>query len=394
MPRFVSTATAAASRQAHSYLLAGTPASRFAALPAGCRGKATLSGSNVKTPAFAFDMDGVLIRGGKALPNARRALEKLRGDNPQNKEIPFIVLTNSGGESEASKAEKLSRKLGLKIDESQFIISSTPMRTLVPKHRNDLVHVVGPHACKALAQKYGFKNVLTSREIRDWNRHAWPFHVRGDEHPQEPAPHDLANTPVGAILIMHDPPDWGLDIQLIMDLLLSHRGDVTTRRNPLSVAESLSSSSSSDPGLPPIPLYSSNADFLWANEHPHPRLGQGGFLAALRGVWAQMVDDPAAQLPITTQFGKPSAPTYDYAKRVLGDGVVGGVDAVGDVYMIGDNPESDIRGANANGWVGVLVETGVYKHGDALDGGRKPAVVVKDVEAAVDWVLEKEGVLN
>ncbi|KAJ3154172.1 hypothetical protein HDU86_004716 [Geranomyces michiganensis] len=376
----MSAAAIAACRQAHSRLPAVRPTCHSLLHAAARRSKATIPGGGTKTPAFAFDMDGVLIRGGKAVPNARRALEKLRGDNPKNQEVPFIILTNSGGESEASKAERLSRKLGIKIHESQFIINSTPMRTLVPKYGNDLIHVVGPDACKALAHHYGFKNVVTSRELLAWNPHAWPYYSGGDELSLNPTAHDLGNTPIGAILIMHEPSDWGLNIQLITDLLVSHRGNITTRQHPSSISSS-------------IPLYSSAADFLWANEHPHPRLGQGGFLAALRGVWAQMVGDPTAQLPITTQFGKPSAPTYDYAKRVMGDGVVGGVDAVGDVYMIGDNPESDIKGANAHGWVGVLVETGIYKRGDALEGGRKPAVVVNDVEAAVDWVLRKEGIL-
>jgi len=30
-------------------------------------------------------------------------------------------------------------------------------------------------------------------------------------------------------------------------------------------------------------------------------------------------------------------------------------------YMIGDNPESDIAGANGVGWTSILVRTGVYK---------------------------------
>ena len=29
-------------------------------------------------------------------------------------------------------------------------------------------------------------------------------------------------------------------------------------------------------------------------------------------------------------------------------------------YMIGDNPKSDIAGANAKGWTSILVRTGVF----------------------------------
>lgn len=35
-------------------------------------------------------------------------------------------------------------------------------------------------------------------------------------------------------------------------------------------------------------------------------------------------------------------------------------DNVGEIFMIGDNPASDIRGANAKGWVSILVKSGVF----------------------------------
>lgn len=76
--------------------------------------------SHPATAAIAFDMDGVLIRGGKAIPGARRAIERLRGDNPKNTKVPFIVLTNAGGESEESKAKKLSGKLGIEVRNNNF----------------------------------------------------------------------------------------------------------------------------------------------------------------------------------------------------------------------------------------------------------------------------------
>ena len=64
--------------------------------------------------------------------------------------------------------------------------------------------------------------------------------------------------------------------------------------------------------------------------------------------------------------------------------------------MVGDNPESDIRGANEfnsptgeTKWHSILVRTGVY------DGGKpayEPKVVVKDVWDAVRYGLGREGV--
>jgi len=61
--------------------------------------------------------------------------------------------------------------------------------------------------------------------------------------------------------------------------------------------------------------------------------------------------------------------------------------------MVGDNPESDIRGANdfksehGTQWTSVLVETGVFRKG--ITPKYKPNVVVKDVLSGVKWALEQ-----
>lgn len=59
--------------------------------------------------------------------------------------------------------------------------------------------------------------------------------------------------------------------------------------------------------------------------------------------------------------------------------------------MIGDNPESDIRGANSyrskhgSDWQSILVKTGVYRGGEPT---WTPHVIVDDVKKAVEWALK------
>ncbi|KAI7570057.1 hypothetical protein KC343_g22976, partial [Hortaea werneckii] len=48
--------------------------------------------------AFAFDIDGVLLRSSTPLPNAAATLKSLQAAN-----IPFILLTNGGGKSETER---------------------------------------------------------------------------------------------------------------------------------------------------------------------------------------------------------------------------------------------------------------------------------------------------
>lgn len=64
------------------------------------------------------------------------------------------------------------------------------------------------------------------------------------------------------------------------------------------------------------------------------------------------------------------------------------------VYMVGDNPESDILGANqyqsevGSEWNSILVRSGVYSGGEPA---HKPKAIVEDVWEAVQWGLEREG---
>ena len=100
-------------------------------------------------------------------------------------------------------------------------------------------------------------------------------------------------------------------------------------------------------------------------------------------------------------FGKPTQGTFEFAEKRLQKHrlVLRGGDeddeGLRNVYMVGDNPESDIRGANeyvspmGSQWHSILVRTGVYS------GEGKPAyepeVIVDDVWDAVAYALEKEG---
>ncbi|KAJ7039158.1 HAD-hyrolase-like-domain-containing protein [Mycena alexandri] len=54
--------------------------------------------------------------------------------------------------------------------------------------------------------------------------------------------------------------------------------------------------------------------------------------------------------------------------------------------MIGDNPESDIAGANAANWQSVLVKTGVFSGGKP---SHEPTHQAEDVEEAVRWAITR-----
>jgi ribonucleotide monophosphatase NagD (HAD superfamily) len=61
------------------------------------------------------------------------------------------------------------------------------------------------------------------------------------------------------------------------------------------------------------------------------------------------------------------------------------------IFMVGDNPAADIRGANRAGspWVSMLVRTGVYQERQQLQTSDEPQAVVDDVLGAVQAALHR-----
>lgn len=234
----------------------------------------------------------------------------------------------------------------------------------------------------------------------------WPFNLIWTDYYSKtarplPAPVDPSNLAkslkIDAVFVFNDPRDWALDSQIILDLLLSHQGYLGTY-----------SEKNNDPSLPnngwqqdgqPALIFS-NPDLFWATSYHMPRLGQGGFRAALEGIWKDTTDGAELKKKV---IGKPYSETYAFAERVLqkhraellGRSFGDQISRLDRVFMVGDNPESDIRGANEfqspNGteWCSVLVKTGVYR-----DGSRpkyEPKATVDNVLEAVKWALHQEG---
>lgn len=181
---------------------------------------------------------------------------------------------------------------------------------------------------------------------------------------------------------------------MIIDLLVSSQGRYGTISSK-NGDKSLQNNGWQKDGQPKI--YFSNDDLWWANSNPLPRLGQGAFRMALEGIW-KGVTRGQAELEREV-IGKPFRLTYAFAEKRLEEvrqriqqGDKGGNLGKGlrKVYMIGDNPDSDIRGANdyrseqGREWTSILVKTGVYRGGTPVV---EPKVIVEDVEAGVEWAL-------
>eukprot|EP00903_Cladosiphon_okamuranus_P011989 g11258.t1 len=326
---------------------------------------------------MAFDIDGVLVRGQEVLPGARESLKAL-----EDARVPFVFVTNGGGCTEEAKALELTRKLGVPVRRSMVVLSHSPMRCLAKEYSRKRVMVLGSSAKQIAEEDLGLRDTVTPAEFAC----EWPgmFHFTGERYYiKRDFPNTLAegerSRPVSAVMVLHDPLDWALEAQVVVDVL---RGG--------------------DPpgsgGTPQTPMYISNPDFIFAAMYQEPRFAAGAFADTVRMLFAKRF---GATEPDIEVFGKPTKSTFDYARRLLEEraaeiGAETPASKIEAIYMVGDNPSGDIRGANAAGapWVSNLVRTGVFR--DPTGGGNDaedPAHFVHDdVRDCVNFAISREAV--
>lgn len=189
---------------------------------------------------------------------------------------------------------------------------------------------------------------MTPSQIFNHYPHIWPFsRALSDYHTSDPRPleqqitsskdsHSTENLKIDSIFVYNDPRDWGLDLAVIIDCLLSRQGYLGTESAKNGDFDLPNRGYQSD-GQPP--LYFSNPDLWFAADWNLPRLGQGGFKAALEGVWTEITGTELK----SHVMGKPFQATYEYAEKkldshraVFADGKT--LPPLKDVYMVGDNP--------------------------------------------------------
>ena len=328
-----------------------------------------------KNMAFAFDIDGVLVHGNNLIPETERVMELLNGDNELGIKIPYILLTNGGGKTEAARCKQLSEILEQPISTDQFIQSHTPMQALSEYYETVLVCGGEGQAIREVAENYGFKNVVHPKDILAWDPTVSPWGFFTEEDRLEAKPRDFTKVKFDAILVFADSRDYATDFQLCIDLLLAENGRMLTRsKNPNER----------------IPIYFSQGDLIFPTNHKGPtRLTLGGFRIALEAQYKALTGEDMERVI----YGKPERATYTYADEVLRSWMqqIHNENTLPqNIYMIGDNPMSDIIGGNMYGWNTCLVRTGVFQGGDNDPQNPANFGVFDNVLEAVKAAVRKE----
>ncbi|KAH7864145.1 hypothetical protein Vadar_026311 [Vaccinium darrowii] len=351
--------------------------------------------SSSEGPSFgiAFDIDGVILRGNAPIGGSPQALRRLYDEAwilSGTFKVPYVFLTNGGGIPESKRALELAKLLGgVNILTSQVIQGHTPFKQLVKRFEKELVIAVGKGEPAVVMSEYGFKNVLSIDEYASCFDNIDPLAqfkkwTTGNVSNQiDTVRSSVCSQRVQAAFVVSDPVDWSRDIQVLCDILRTG-------------------------GLPGSkiahqpPLYFANDDLEYQAVFPSERLGMGAFRIALESIFNSIHPNALEY----TSFGKPNPSVFKNAETVLGELVnpspdtiqsanhqIGGNHIFRTLYMIGDNPSVDIKGAQQAGhpWFSILTRTGVFKGKENHD--KYPAdLVVDTVEEAVDYIFRKEGI--
>jgi HAD superfamily hydrolase (TIGR01456 family) len=252
------------------------------------------------------------------------------------------------------------------------------MQALAEYYETVLVCGGEGYMVREVAESYGFKNVVHPKDVLAWDPTISPWRAFTPEDRAAAKPRDFSKMKFDAILVFADSRDYATDMQLIMDLLLADDGKLLTR--------------SADPVSRRIPVYFSQGDLVFPTDHKGPpRLTQGAFRIGIEAQYKALTGVDLERVV----YGKPERATYTYADEVLRswmEQIHNENRLPQNIYMVGDNPQSDIIGGNMYGWNTCLVRTGVFQGKEGENDPNNPANfgVFNNVLEAVKAAVRKE----
>ncbi|NWI50326.1 HDHD5 hydrolase, partial [Calyptomena viridis] len=242
--------------------------------------------------------------------------------------VPVVFLTNAGNCLRSAKAQELSQALGLQVSPEQVILSHSPLQLFSQFHQKCML-VTGQGPVEENAHNLGFKHVVTIEALRK----AYPLLDMVDlsRRPKEPPPPTTGFPTIEGVILFGEPVRWETSLQLITDVLLSNG-------NPGAELQ--------DVPYPHLPVLACNMDLLWMAEAKMPsRFGHGTFLLCLENIYKKVT---GRELKYEALIGKPSRITYFYAEYLIKQQAEkqGWKAPIRRLYAVGDNPMSDVYGAN------------------------------------------------
>ncbi|XP_010184903.1 PREDICTED: cat eye syndrome critical region protein 5, partial [Mesitornis unicolor] len=213
------------------------------------------------------------------------------------------------------------------VSPEQVILSHSPLRLFSHFHQKCML-VDGQGPVEENALNLGFKHVVTIEALRK----AYPLLDMVDQsrRPKELPPPATGFPTIEGVILFGEPVRWETSLQLIIDVLLSNG-------NPEAELQNIP--------YPHLPILACNMDLLWMAEAKMPRFGHGTFLLCLETIYKKVT---GRELKYEALIGKPSTVTYCYAEYLIKQQAEkqGWKAPIRRLYAVGDNPMSDVYGAN------------------------------------------------
>ena len=257
---------------------------------------------------FLVDAYGVLVDHARALPGAEPFLRRLREARRR-----FVVVSNDASRLPRTAAERFAG-FGLPIGEDDIVMSGQA-----------LVHWFAQRGCKGKRTV-----VLGPADSIEWARRA------------------------GARVVAWDDPSASPEVIVVAD----DDGYPFLQGIEAAIAHAIGRL---DAGLP-IELVLPNPDLVYPKGPGALGLTAGSVALLIERALAQRYPDP----PRFCALGKPHTAIFELALQRLG------VSPEDRVVMIGDQLDTDIRGAAAAGIDSVLVRSGVASAGKMASSGPVP----------------------
>jgi len=357
----------------------------------------------VKVPAIVSDVDGVLVLDANAIKYSpetlkylRLPLNKIDSDRFHNIEsqLPLICLTNAGGVLEQAKANSINKLLKLEGEFEQLtyehvIVNSTPLRILKEQLQDKTILMAGIGDLGLMAQSFGFNKYITITEYSTMFHYLVPNSANAEGWTEK----DMLNMraiikerlnilddsifndplPVSAMIIWNDVYKWDECAQIMCDLTSSEDGTIADKFPEHGTKTKH------------IPIYACSNDLVYAGNFRLPRIACGGAVETFKHMYKLLYGlDPEI-----TYYGKPEISTFRYTEQYVRE--KWNNFEISNFYMIGDNPTTDIKGANRAGWTSILVKSGIFK-GDENDVQNPANFVVNDLKEAIQLIFKLEGI--
>ncbi|EAR83203.1 HAD-family sub IIA hydrolase, TIGR01456, CECR5 containing protein, putative (macronuclear) [Tetrahymena thermophila SB210] len=335
-----------------------------------------------KFPAILSDINGVLLRN-KLVINSRikQAVQDLRQplftSTHAKFQIPFMCITNEFYANQSLVADMINSQFQLQnefqLDQKHVALSFSPLLRYKDFFQNKQILFIGDQSrqnFQIVADQLQIKNFLTQNDYLNLIQQYQSKNLFEEEK--------NLNQSIEVVLLFSSPQFW----EVALGIFDSIRQSIGYRQSQLFQSPSF------------IAMHNDSVELNEQQICTLPRINMGTFNEIFKKLHSKLYHlDPQINM-----MGKPERESFEYSRGVLRKQIIESIgkierseDLISNYYMIGDDPYSDILGANNYGWKSILVKTGVFQ-GKENDSMYPAKYVVDDFYEAIKLIESLEGI--